>query len=358
MIVHDSIRIRLSAGLVIVAIIHALALAVLCVGLRLQKPTTSPAPWNVPCAQQPDGGDCYHTAARAVARPLQQPPPSVNLSAQGELKQQIKQQQCNNCNPFYLRPGETLLHVGPARPTGQPTLAPPDPLAQPLPPSVLSVTDAQTTRPQAKQYQLLLFLDNSYQAVNLKAWFSSNAELVALRQRSETQVYTPDNALYKQRFANVMPPQQFPAVILQDASGGHIHAAGRTMLPQSAEQLVGDFRKSYELYKQAKQGNMQATGAIRETGYRWDDGIHPAMRLYSDDECGPGGCDPDNCGPDGCQPEDRQPWRPLDRDGGGLFNRPEPASALVWMNSQEIWTMGLLGIGAIAAVVLLTKLKR
>jgi hypothetical protein len=345
MIVHDSIRIRLSAGLVIVAIIHALALAVLCVGFRMPKQTTEPAPWNVPCAQQPGGGDCYHSAARATLQPLQQPPPSVNLSAQGELKQQ----QCNNCNPFHLRPGETLLHVGPVQPATRPTVAPPDPLAQPLPPSVLTLTDAQNTKPAAKQYQLLLFLDASYQATNLKAWFSSNQELTALRQRSETQVYTPDNLLYRQRFAAVVPPEQFPAVILQDANGGHIHAAGKSMIPHTAELLVADLRKSYELYKQAKQGQMQATGAIRETGYRWDDGIHPAMRLYSDDECGPDGCNP---------PEPRQPWRPLDRDGDGLFNRREPANALVWMNSQEIWTIGLIGIGAVAVVVLLTKLKR
>jgi hypothetical protein len=347
MIVQDSIRIRLSAGLVIVAIIHAVALAVLCVGFRMPKQTTEPAPWNVPCAQQPDGGDCYHSAARAVARPLQQPPPSVNLSAQGELKQQCAG--LGTCNPYNLRPGETLLHVGPARPVARPTVAPPDPLVQPLPPSVLTLTDAQPTRPAAKQYQLLLFLDSSYQAQTLQAWFSQHQELINLRGRSEVQVYTDNSPLYRQRFASVVPPGQFPAVILQDARGGHIHAAGKSMIPATADMLVADLRKSYELYKQAKQGSIQATGAIKETGYRWDDGIHPAMRLYSDDECGPDGCNP---------PQDRHPWRPLDRDGDGLFNRREPANALVWMNSQEIWTIGLIGIGAVAVVVLLTKLKR
>lgn len=338
----DGIRIKLSLGLVAIALIHAAACAVLCLGMRPAK-KPEPAPWNVPQYCEPN---CYPPVS-ASPQKLEQPQ-SVNLAAQGELKQQSG---CIDCPPIVVRPGERVVRVGPARPvvpSSSPTLAPPDPLLTPnsYPPSVL-VNDAVSSRPPAKQYQLLLFLDRSSQSQQIHEWFSNNRELFTLRSKSEFQIYTQDNALYRQRYARLVPPEQFPAIVLQDASGGHIHACGKSMIPSTPEQLVSDMRTGFTLYKQAKQGSMQATGAMKATGYSWDDQINPQMRLQSGDDCGPDGCPPDR-------------WRPFDRDGGGLFDGvgPSGAEALLWANAGDMVIMGLVLVGLVAVVIILSKATR
>ncbi len=75
----------------------------------------------------------------------------------------------------------------------------------------------------------------------------------ALKESCEFQVYTATNAIYKTRYADIVPAEQFPVVLFQDATGGHIHAAGRSMIPSTPEELYSDLRHGYLLYKQAKQ---------------------------------------------------------------------------------------------------------
>lgn len=340
---NDGIRIKLSLGLVAIALIHAAACAVLCLGMRPAKKPDH-APWNVPQYCEPD---CYPPVS-AAPRKLEQPQ-SVNLAAQGEMKQQSGH--CIDCPPIVVGPGERVVRVGPSKPVTPhpvPTLAPPDPLQLPnaSPPSVL-LSGESTSRPPAKQYQLLLFLDRSSQSQEIHNWFTSDRDLVTLRTKSDFQVYTQDNALYRQRYARLVPPDQMPAIVLQDASGGHIHACGKSMIPSTAEQLVADMRTGFQLYKQAKQGSMQATGALKATGYSWDDQINPQMRLQSGDDCGPDGCPPDR-------------WRPFDRDGGGLFDglAPGGAEALLWANAGDMVIMGLVLVGLVAVVIILSKATR
>ena len=42
--------------------------------------------------------------------------------------------------------------------------------------------------------------------------------------------YTSNNAIYRGRFAEIVPADQFAVVLFQDSTGGHVHAAGRSMI--------------------------------------------------------------------------------------------------------------------------------
>lgn len=240
----ESIRIRLSAGFLIVAIVHAIAIYVGLNVMRWTEPERpEPAPWTLDPDPAPTGAPIS-----ASPRPFEQPP-KVNWHAQGELKQQCPDGLCQ-----VVRPGERIVHVGPWR-----TVPATIPAGQ--------GGENAAARPPQKPYQLLLFLDDSMQSRQIVQWFESNTDLAVLRGKSEFQVYTAQNAIYRARFTTVVPMEQFPAIVLQDRSGGHIHAAGKNMLPGSAAELVKDFRAAYGLYKQAKAGSIQATGAIREPAY-------------------------------------------------------------------------------------------
>lgn len=90
---NDTIRIRLSFGLIVVAVVHAVLLGLTFVALHERPTTTLPNEnWTVPS---------YQPAGPSVGQieKLQQPQ-SVNLQAQGEIKQQIRV--CpTNCPPTF-----------------------------------------------------------------------------------------------------------------------------------------------------------------------------------------------------------------------------------------------------------------
>ena len=128
----------------------------------------------------------------------------------------------------------------------------------------------------------------------------------------------PATALYRTRFAEIVPADQFPVVLFQDSSGGHVHAAGRSMIPTTPDELYSDLRQGYELYQQTRQA--QKTGALKTRGYSWDEAISPTMYLSLED-----------C-PDGyCPVEPTDTWRPGDRVRDLLFDevRRQPKRILV-----------------------------
>jgi len=84
-----------------------------------------------------------------------------------------------------------------------------------------------------------------------------------------------------------VPAEQFPVVLFQDATGGNIHAAGRSMIPGTPDELYADLKHGFTLYKQAKQA--QNTGAVKTKGYSWDDAITPTLYLSAED-CPDGYC--------------------------------------------------------------------
>ncbi len=179
---------------------------------------------------------------------------------------------------------------------------------------------------------------------------NTDPKLSAMRHPKSTvnvQVYAPGDPIYKTRFATSVPTTEFPAIILTDKDGGHIHAAAKQFIPTTAAELYRDLLKGAELYKQAqaqRPANATISGAIKTRGYSWDNTILPTMQLPQDtsgSDCVGPYCPQPN------MPDDR--WRPGSRvldllDGQEV----SPMQAILWANWQEIAIVLLLFVfGAI-----------
>ena len=126
--INDTIRIRLSLGLIVVAIVHAILLGIVLTTLN-NEPSQSKSEqrWTVPD---------YRPAPPSVGtiEKLEQPQ-SVNLQTQGEIKQQIRN--CPpNCVPQRVYPAPVVV---------QPTIVQPTVVT----PTVTSSTTAPMTKAMA-----------------------------------------------------------------------------------------------------------------------------------------------------------------------------------------------------------------
>lgn len=387
----NDVRIRITAGVLAVVIIHAVVLALLFVGLHMPRHTpgeTLPLR-HADCAN----GQCSPVGEFHSSAPLTRQLPQVNTSARDEIKQQGGTI-CPSCDvaeagqlaskygAYIFRivdPQTQTLRVHAQLPEGQswaatggrttraysgsnaylalvadmkrglataPQLTPQ--LTPTITPTITPATPRQpAAQPSAKKYQIALFLRNDSQSQSLLDWFKQNQELSNLATRCDFQIYTPDNPLYQTRYASQVPVDQFPAMLFLRSDGGHIHAAGRSMLPNSSDALVSDLKQSLALAQSAESAPVMS-GLIRETGYNWDSSINPQMRLEAAD-CVDGSCTPDASGRVG-------PF-----GGGGLFDRvKDTKDAVLWAGVGDIATFGLLAlIGLLAvAIVVIFALKR
>lgn len=341
--INDTIRIRLSLGLIVVAIVHAILLGIVLTTLNNAAPQSKPAQsWTVPYFRP--------TAPSAGTIEKLEQPQSVNLQTQGEIKQQIRI--CPpNCPPQRVYPAPIVVQPTIVQPSVvTPTVAPPIPIApnftntqEPaIQPLVVTPASAPASPPPKKSYQIALFVNNDATSQKLQDWFTQNKQLAALKESCEFQVYNASNAIYKTRYADIVPAEQFPVVLFQDATGGHIHAAGRAMIPSSPDELYSDLKHGYSLYKQAKQA--QKTGAVKTKGYSWDDAITPTLYLSAED-----------C-PDGyCPTPPSEDRRPLDRVRDLFDNATDTRNALMWLSAGEIATVAVIGIAVILLVFILIK---
>jgi hypothetical protein len=345
--INDTIRIRLSLGLIVVAIVHAILLGVVLTTVHYKPVQAQP--------QQRRSVPSYQPSMPSVgAIEKLEEPQSVNLQAQGEIKQQIRN--CPpNCLPQRVYPAPvvvqpTIVQPTIVTPTVTPTVALPVPATpnfadatQPSKePLVVTPVSNPASPPPKKSYQIALFVNADATSQRLQEWFTQNKQLAALKESCEFQVYTATNAIYKTRYADIVPAEQFPVVLFQDSTGGHIHAAGRSMIPSTAEELYSDLRHGYLLYKQAKQA--QKTGAVKTKGYSWDDAITPTLYLSAED-----------C-PDGyCPTPPSEDRRPLDRVRDLFDGAKDTRNALMWLSAGEIATVALIGIAAVLLVFILIK---
>jgi hypothetical protein len=214
-------------------------------------------------------------------------------------------------------------------------------------PTPANPTSTSKPDPALKQYQLALFVGNDTKSQQLLDWFNKDPQLVKLKSSCEFQVYTASNALYRTRFEEIVPASQFPVVLFQDSTGGHVHAAGHTMLPATASELYDDLWYGYELHQQTRQA--QRTGALKARGYSWDDAISPTLQLS-----------PQDC-PDGyCPAEPTDSWRPFDRDRDvdrdRLFDRvTDGRNAFIWAGAGELATLALIVVAIILLGFILIK---
>ena len=159
--INNTIRIRLSLGLIVVAIVHAILLGVVFTVLHNKPAQPQPEQsWTVPN---------YRPTSPSVGtiEKLQEPQ-SVNLQAQGEIKQQIRN--CPpNCLPQRVYPAPvvvqpTIVQPTVVTPTVTPTVAPPVPAtpnfadaSQPSKePLVVTPVSNPASPPPKKSYQIAL----------------------------------------------------------------------------------------------------------------------------------------------------------------------------------------------------------
>ncbi|MDA9859339.1 hypothetical protein N9D23_14570 [Rubripirellula sp.] len=331
----DEIRIRLSVGLIVVAVLHAVMLGAVFTALHRPTNTESNDSWQLPPA----------IPVSEVGQRIQQlPQPSrVNLDAQGELKQQTGY--CPPCPPNAIPTTQPYRIVQPDR------IVPTSPT---VPAPIIVTPASNSTRPTTppeqakKRYQIALFVGGDAKSQQLIDWFNTDPNLVRLKSKCAFQVYTESNALYRTRYTDIVPADQFPVVLFQDSTGGHVHAAGHTMLPSTARELYDDLQHGYELYQQTRQA--QRTGALKTRGYSWDAAISPAMQL-SPEDCPDGYCP--------VEPVDNT-WRPFDRDRDGdrdqLFDRNLGGrNALIWAGAGELATLALIFVAVLLLGFILIK---
>ena len=102
----DEIRIKLSVGLIVVAVIHAVLLGAVFTALH-QRPIQRQDDWTVP-SPPPVTPEVGRIEKLEI-------PSTVNLQAQGELKQQIIRRPCNPCPPTVVQPLRGALDSDSAR---------------------------------------------------------------------------------------------------------------------------------------------------------------------------------------------------------------------------------------------------
>jgi len=271
-------------------------------------------------------------------------PVIVNAAAANELKQQNG---CPTCpqvrypvrrpvQPTYVQPTYTPVQptYTPVQPTYtpvQPTYTPVQPTAPkpvtPVNPAVVAVNN---------KCQIALFLDNSPKSAELKNWFESDPGLTALRSKCTFEVYTPENALYRGRYAAIVPVSQFPVVLFQYPNGGHIHAAGQKTIPATAAELYSDMKVGYEKAQSVKLATVNNSGSgVMTRGYNFD-----TEGPQTNSDCPGGVCPPDN-----------GRWQPGDRVRD-LFPAAKDARQLVvWGGMMEIVVYCALAASVVLALM-------
>lgn len=165
--------------------------------------------------------------------------------------------------------------------------------SQPGVPQRIATTDRPTQAKERSQITLFL-LPNDPLSARVETWFRTDPTLSAWRTGCTFQVYTPDNKLYqtlrtsdgKRTLAEQVPVSEFPSVVITAPDGGHIHAAGKNFIPETASEFVSDVWKGFEHHKQRPALH---SGMLRTSGYSWDNSIAPSMRLNNLD-CPDGNC--------------------------------------------------------------------
>lgn len=319
------VTIKISFGLLALAAGHALLVAALGLGTEAARP---------------------HPPANAFVLPEYDPPPphfsepslsapssAVSRPALEELKQQSGY--CIPCRqPAYRQP----VYV---QPQPQPVYV--QPQSQPKPQSIPAARTVPQPKPATPRHQIALFVDSSPAGQELLTWFDTDPNLRTLKGKVDFQVYTPENALYRARYASIVPTSQFPAVLFLRPDGGHIHATGGNMRPRSSAELYTDLETSYRLSQSVENAPVPVeAGAIRERGYNWDNAMQEAPIATGT----PGTCPPGQI----CPPDSNGGFFPIFDNA-----RDQSKSVMAWFSGTELVVAVLSGLAVVLVVVLVFK---
>lgn len=349
---EQELRLRIGFGslfaIAFIAVVHALTVSVAFQNPKMRDFEIVDLPPLLNPTSSVDAEPTFYSASQA------QDLPKVNLQAQTELKKDLKPYQ-----PPNQASKQQIGQIGPMQDCPNcPQPAPAPYYPAPRPPNNPAPTPAYPSgTAQVKDYQLLLFIGTDAQSRELLNWFNQHPKFQFLRSKDSkvaVQIYSAGDQMYRLRYASVVPVSEFPAVVLADREGGHIHAASRQFIPRGdPDKLYEDLKLGTQLYLQAKQqrpAQARTSGAMTSARqYNWDDRISPDMRWQQAEA-----------------PPVEEGFRPFDRPGsggGGLFDQcgPDgckPKSALVWTDASEIMIVGLVIVGIIAAVKLLGNLRK
>lgn len=148
-----------------------------------------------------------------------------------------------------------------------------------MPPTNAPLDSAATEQ----KCSISLFVGTDPRSQELLRQWNTDARLQALRKQVNFNAYTRDNKLYRERYANIVPSEQFPALIMSDGRGGHIYAAGNAALPSTADAQLAAIQHAIDAYTSAHKQPVEPT---------------PDMLFAS----GPPNCPDGNCEPG------REPW--------------------------------------------------
>lgn len=228
----------------------------------------------------------------------------------------------------------------------------------PLPPSVASTAKGR--------HQLTLFLSaNDPESAKVLEWFGKHPQLKALKESCSSEIFTEESPMYKAKFASVVQPKDFPAILFCDSDGGYIYAVGRPMLPPDSDSLLADIRAGLKLAQSVEQAPVMTakngevnSGVLKTQGHNWDEAISYQMQLnqlnqQSQDPPSPFGGDCVDRDGDGQCDTDRQPWGQGQRINDLLNRDKEPSNeAVIWASGFEIAQviLSLVVVALVAAI--------
>lgn len=178
-----------------------------------------------------------------------------------------------------------------------------------------------------KSYNLDIFVGDDEASKAMVRWFNEQKDLAEFRTRCNFQQYTANNALYKARYASIVPESQFPAIIFTGENGGHIYVAGRAQIPSTAAELYADISESWRLYKSVQSPPKESSSTL------------PTINNSLPQDCVDGTCDPETRKP-------FLPWR--DDNASPLF----PSKPFEDTNPVSFWFRQQTGIGLESAAII------
>lgn len=91
----------------------------------------------------------------------------------------------------------------------------------------------------------------------IKVW-SISGYLAEIRSKTHWHEYSEKDAIYIERLAHVVPPNQLPAIIMQNATGKVLYVASGPQIPLTDPQLVSELRQAASQYQASRIANQQS----------------------------------------------------------------------------------------------------
>lgn len=100
-------------------------------------------------------------------------------------------------------------------------------------------TPPEDNRPYLSIFTNSLWAGIPHEAALVKA-FETDPNLRSIKNQCRWNHFRPDDAFYKQRFAKLIPPDRFPAILLQRADGGYVYKSTGSNVPDSGAEIFDE----------------------------------------------------------------------------------------------------------------------